>query len=221
MARGSNLYRRGAVYWWRRRLSFAVLEKSTITLSLSLLTRELSIARARGAAMTMASERLRMTIQQRISAGSVTPAVANAIFQQEMKAVLIAIIEVDAGLMVMPYNSGLPIGDRGRICIQQYWSGALQGGLRDAPGWTYADENWPKLTTEEKQHLMFAARQTPVRQELAQRAIALLLDAGVAVTPRNEAVAARVIIEARAKVAANALDPQWLGSGPIDLRGAI
>ena len=190
MARGTNLYRRGAVYWWRR-LSFAVLEKSTITLSLSLLTKELSIARARGAAMTMASERPMMTIQQTIAAGSVTPAVAKAIFQQEMKAALTAIIEVDAGLMVISYDSGLPTGERGRICIQQYWSGALQGGLRDAPGWTYADENWPKLSTEEKQHLMFAARRTPVRQELTQRAIALLLDAGVAVTPRNEAVAAR------------------------------
>lgn len=151
-----------------------------------------------------------MTIQQQISAGSVTPAVAKAIFQLEMKAALTAIIEVDAGLMAISYDSGLPSGDRGRIVIQQYWSGALQGGLRDAPGWTYADENWPKLTTEEKQHLMFAARRTPVRQELTQRAIALLLDAGVAVTPRNEAVAARVIIEARAKVAADALDPQWL-----------
>ena len=60
MAKPTNLYRRGAVYWWRRRLTFGVFERSTISLLLSLLTKELSIARARGAAMPMVSERLRM-----------------------------------------------------------------------------------------------------------------------------------------------------------------
>lgn len=56
-----------AVYWWRRSVSLRDLASPPIRLSLSLLTKELGIARGRSAAMTAPSETVRMSLYQRIA----------------------------------------------------------------------------------------------------------------------------------------------------------
>ncbi len=59
-----NVTRRGAVYWWRRRVRFAALDLHPITIAttVSLLTKDQVIARRRAAAMTGQSEVMRMTL---------------------------------------------------------------------------------------------------------------------------------------------------------------
>ena len=62
-----NVNRRGATYWWRRRVRFVGrLERPiTIVTTVSLLTKEQSVARRRAVAMTSRSEVVRMSFAQR------------------------------------------------------------------------------------------------------------------------------------------------------------
>jgi len=62
-----NTFRRGASIWWRRTMRLAGPVNAPITLSLSLLTKELGIARGRSVAMTAHSEKVRMSLYQRIA----------------------------------------------------------------------------------------------------------------------------------------------------------
>ena len=161
MARGSNLYRREAVYWWRRRLSLAISENSSINLSLSLLTKELSIARARGSAMTIVSERIRMSVHQRITAGTITSRQAQVIANEEARAYRSTLIMIDSNLVTEPKKMPVAPG-RGLVCLAQFWSGAEQGGLAEAPDQEYADRHWPCLEPHERTELIALVRRLPV-----------------------------------------------------------
>jgi hypothetical protein len=77
----TNTYRRAAVYWWRRTLRLATGPK---TLGLSLLMRELRIARGRAAAMTARSETVRMSLYNRIATERLTPDQQYRLFMEEM-----------------------------------------------------------------------------------------------------------------------------------------
>ncbi len=209
MARGTNLYRRGAVYWWRRRLTLAVLEKSPITLSLSLLTKELSIARARGAAMTMVSERLRMTIHEQLSSGKIAPAQAKSIYQDAVREMGSALLEMTGGL-TLESSPELPTSDRALVIVKEFWHSVAAEGIRAAPGWSYADRNWPALDEDEKSQLMFTARAICAKQKFEAQVIEALLAAGCEPTTRNQATAAKLIAEARAEAASRALQPGWI-----------
>ena len=63
-----NVNRRGATYWWRRRVRFVGrLERPiTIVTTVSLLTKDQSVARRRAVAMTSRSEVVRMSLYERI-----------------------------------------------------------------------------------------------------------------------------------------------------------
>ena len=63
-----NVTRRGAVYWWRRRVRFGgrLNDPITITTTVSLLTKDQAIARHRGAALTGHSEVTRVSLYDRI-----------------------------------------------------------------------------------------------------------------------------------------------------------
>ena len=217
MSRGMNLYRRGAVYWWRRRLTLAVLEKSPISLSLSLLTRELSIARARGAAMTMASEKIRMTIQQRISAGLMTADQASRIAVEEAKAFRTRLIMVDAELVSEPYI--LPVSpERSKVCLQQFWQGAEEGGLPETIDEAYAERHWPELVPSERKELLALVKRVQPDVGLWIDAATRLQEGGLDPTDVNVALAKRLIIRSRAEVARQAVQgdllQDWLMMSP-------
>lgn len=221
MARGSNLYRRGAVYWWRRRLSLAISENSTISLSLSLVTKELSVARARGSAMTIVSERIRMSVHQRITAGTITPGQAQAIANEEARAYRATLIMVDSSLVTEPEKMPVAPG-RSLLCLAQFWSGAEQGGLAEAPDQEYADLHWPSLEPHERTALIALVKRSPVGIVLESDAIDRLVAVGLEPTPLNLAIAKRLIIRARAIVARDAsagdLMGDWLDS--VSVSGA-
>lgn len=69
-----NVTRRGAVYWWRRRVRFAALNLDPITVvtMVSLQTKEQAVARRRGAAMTGRSEVVRMSLYEKIERDGLT-----------------------------------------------------------------------------------------------------------------------------------------------------
>lgn len=102
-----NTLRRDGVYWWRRTLCLARCDQRPITLSLSLLTKELSIARGRAAAMTAHSEKVRMSLYKRIQEDGLTPVQQKALFQQEMRDYRDALEhEVDRRSRLPPSSSG-------------------------------------------------------------------------------------------------------------------
>lgn len=210
MSKPTNLFRRGAVYWWRRRLTLSIFENLPISLSLSLLTRELSIARARGAAMTMASERLRVTIQQRIMAGVLTPEQANSIANAEAKAFRMQLMMVDANLVAEP--CALPVSpERSKWVLQQFWHGAQQGGLPDVIDQEYADHHWPDLTSDERQHLLELTRKAQPGFRLMFDAVDRLQEVGAEGTELNINLVKRLIVRARAEVARQAAEGDLLG----------
>ena len=209
MAKPTNLYRRGAVYWWRRRLNFAVPEKFPITLSLSLFTKELSMARTRGAAMTMVSERLRMTMHQQLLSGTLSAAQAKTIYQNAVRQMGSALLEMTGGL-TLDSSPEFPTSDRALVIVKEFWHSAAGAGIREAPDWTFADKNWPALDLEEKRHLIFAARTTGVKQKFETDVVAALVAVGTDPTARNQAIAAKLIAEARAVAARDALEPGWI-----------
>lgn len=81
-----NAFRRGAVYWWRRTTCLARSGKSLITLSLSLLTKELGVARGRAAAMTAQSEKVRMSLYKQVAREGLTHEQQRELVVREMRA---------------------------------------------------------------------------------------------------------------------------------------
>lgn len=81
-----NVNRRGATYWWRRRVRFVGrLERPiTIVTTVSLLTKDQSVARRRAVAMTGRSEVVRMSLYERIEQEGLTSEQVNHLFREEM-----------------------------------------------------------------------------------------------------------------------------------------
>lgn len=209
MSKPTNLFRRGAVYWWRRRLTLSVFGNLPISLSLSLLTRELSIARARGAAMTMASERLRMTIQQRIGAGLITPEQASRIANEEAKAFRTQLVMVDANLVSEPYLAPVT-PERSKLCLQQFWQGVQEGGLPETIDQAYAERHWPELGAAERDELLALVNRVQPAVGLLIDAATRLQEVGLEPTDINIALAKRLIIRSRAEIARQAAEGDLL-----------
>ncbi len=65
-----SVYRRGAVYWWRRRVTLGRFDKSSIMLRISLKTSDKAEAKRRAAALEMELEMVAVTLPQRSQAPS-------------------------------------------------------------------------------------------------------------------------------------------------------
>ena len=81
-----NVNRRGATYWWRRRVRFVgrLPRPITIVTTVSLLTKDQSVARRRAAAMTGRSEVVRMSLYERIEQEGLTSEQVNHLFREEV-----------------------------------------------------------------------------------------------------------------------------------------
>lgn len=179
--------------------------KISITLSLSLRTSDLRIARARGAAMTVMSERLRMTIQQKIARSEIGGADARQIMSEEMRRYCRTLARIDASMIGDPEQ--LSVGpDRSLVVFEQLWSGAERGGLIAHPDEFYADTYWPNLSKNEKQELRNVLQRCPPHLDLKRKAIAWLHDARIEASPGNIDIAVRLMVRARAQASKLAVD---------------
>jgi hypothetical protein len=80
-----NVFRRGGAYWWRRTLTWWDRDARSITLSLSLRTKDLGVARHRAAAMTAQSEVVRMRLYERVARDGLTVDQRDTVFRSEMR----------------------------------------------------------------------------------------------------------------------------------------
>ena len=130
-----NVNRRGATYWWRRRVRFVGrLERPiTIVTTVSLLTKDQSVARRRAVAMTSRSEVVRMSLYERIEQEGLTSEQVNQLFREEMVryrnmlAHQLAVIEKDACKVGL--RRRIEAGDPTFRAMSEAWSAAIRDGF--------------------------------------------------------------------------------------------
>jgi len=151
-----------------------------------------------------------MSIHQRITGGSITPALAQRIAADEARAYFSTLLIIDSSLALE--REPLPISPRrSLLCLEQFWNGAEQGGLPASIDEEYAKRYWPDLMDHERQALLDLTRRSPFEIALESDAIDRLVEQGLEPTPYNLAIAKRLIIRTRATTARNAAHGDVLG----------
>lgn len=197
-----NAFRRDATYWWRRTVRFAARDTRPISLALSLLTKELSIARGRSAAMTAHSEKVRMSLYQRVAAEGLSLEQQKMIFSGEMRAYRDALDHETARWDFDPALRAISVTDRDLMAFETLWAAFAQTGVEPAPSWDYADEHFHGLDEEERSRLRLLVFDTPtLAQSVGQETLDALRRAGVTPTDVNRSMAAKVLLTARAAAA--------------------
>jgi hypothetical protein len=133
MSLPSNVYRRGAVYWWRRTLQLCDPASKPITLGLSLLTRELRIARGRAAAMTARSETIRMSLYTRIAEDGLSADQQHRLFIDELTLYRNALVHEVARWEADPKLRDLSATDRDLQAFEALWGAFARTGIVEAP----------------------------------------------------------------------------------------
>lgn len=208
-----NVTRRGAVYWWRRRIRFAALNLDPITVvtMVSLQTKEQPVARRRGAAMTGRSEVVRMSLYEKIEREGLTVEQTTSLFQAEM---------VRYRNMLAHQLTALQTDGEGdvqaRFAQMLAIYAALNGdfaanGFADYMGIDYVggfDRRFSNLDEEARGHLSaLLGRADDLPKNLLGEARGLLGRVGIPANDDRAENARRIMCEARAVAAATYGDP--------------
>ncbi len=216
-----NVTRRGAVYWWRRRVRFAAsnFEPITIATTVSLLTKEQGVARWRGAALTQRSESLRMSLYDKIEREGLTAEQVTSLFQEEivryrnMLAHQYGLIQSDGEGDVqtrMAEMLGIYAALNADFAVNgfgDYMSIGYVGAF---------DERFANLDDEARGHLnAMLSRAGDLPAKLLTEARDLLGRVGIAADGDRIENARRIMCEARATAAATYNDPAIRGAADV------
>jgi hypothetical protein len=157
----SNIYRRGAVYWWRRTLRLAKCQSHHKTLGLSLLTRDLRIARGRAAAMTARSETVRMSLYDRIATEGLSSDQQYRLFMGEMTLYRNALVHEVARWQADADLRDISDPDRDLQAFETLWRAFAETGIVATPSRAYAEKHFFELDEEEQGRLCQLLAQTP------------------------------------------------------------
>lgn len=194
----TNTYRRGAVYWWRRTLRLAKNGDLPITLGLSLLTRELRIARGRAAAMTAHSETVRMSLYSRIAAEGLTQDQQYRLFMDEMTLYRNALVHLVAEWQADPDLSALSDHDRDLQAYETLWRTFAQTGIVEQPTRAFAEEHFVELDEEEAGQLRQLIIAMPgLKACFEKETETALARVKIAPSPANRALAGKLVMLAR------------------------
>ncbi|VXC74842.1 integrase [Sphingomonas sp. AX6] len=213
-----NVTRRGAVYWWRRRVRFAAgsLPPITVATTVSLLTKEQGIARRRGAALTGGSEDIRMSLYERIEREGLTAEQVTTLFQEEI-----------VRYRNMLAHQQTTIQEDGEGDVQKRMEQMLSiyaalnadfavNGFDDYMDIGYVggfNERFSNLDDESRAHLIaMLSRSGDLPKTLFSEAQKLLGRVDIAVTGDRAENARRIMCEARAIAAATYTDPNVRGA---------
>jgi integrase len=173
-----------------------------MSLALSLLTKELSIARGRSAAMTAHSEKVRMSLYQRVAAEGLSPDQQKMIFSGEMRAYRDALDHETARWNSDPALRAISATDRDLVAFETLWAAFAQTGVEPAPSWDYADEHFADLDEEERSRLRLLVRDTPtLARSVRQETLDAMVRAGVSATEFNRGLSAKLVMMARSAAA--------------------
>jgi len=216
-----NVTRRGAVYWWRRRVRFVApnFDPITIATTVSLLTKEQGVARRRGAALTERSEILRMSLYEEIEREGLTADQVTCLFQEE----------IVRYRNMLAHQQGLIQADgegdvQARMAQMLGIYAALNAdfalnGFGDYMGFGYVgalDERFANLDEESRGHLnSMLSRAGDLPAKLLTEARDLLARVGIAADGDRVENARRIMCEARATAAATYNDPTIRGAADV------
>lgn len=201
----SNLKRRGAAYWWRRKICLAGLGfsgKFSISSEFSLLTKELDHARGRSAAMTAYSERLRMSLRTQVAANGLDHETAAAIFVEEMRAYRNELVHLEAAWKSSPVYNTLSNTDDDFAVYQCLWQGIASDGLGVPRDWSFVERHFARFSEPMKVRIRGLLRDhADLPDTVREAAMARLNDQGLVANAFNTPVAADLVLQARAAAA--------------------
>ncbi|NJR79888.1 integrase [Sphingomonas corticis] len=208
-----NVTRRGAVYWWRRRVRFVAgdLPPITVVTMVSLQTKEQAVARRRGAAMTGRSEVVRMSLYEKIEREGLTADQATSLFQAEMLRYR-NMLAYQHSLIQADGEGNVPARFAQMLAIYAALNGDFAvNGFADYMGIDYVggfDQRFAGLDDEARGHLgALLGRAGDLPANLLAEARALMDRVGIAATGYRAENARRIMCEARAVAAATYDDP--------------
>ncbi|WP_278395418.1 hypothetical protein [Sphingobium yanoikuyae] len=198
----ANAFRRDAVYWWRRTICLPDRRTNPIRLSLSLLTKELSIARGRAGAMTAYSETVRMGLYQRIASEGLSPAQQKKLFADEMRLYRDALEHEQARWQADPNLRDVSDPARDLQAFEALWRAFSATGVIDRPSTHYARTHFLGLDEDEQNNLRLLLNDTPNFTANFQAEVTQALDrVGIPMTQTNLPLAMKIILEARTAAA--------------------
>ena len=146
-----NLKRRGAVYWWRRTISFTRLgfsDSRLISLEFSLFTKELDTARGRAAAMTAYSERLRMSFRENVAEFGLDEGAMADLFVTEMRCYRNELIHLESAWKMHPSWSRMSNRQDDLTVFEKLWTGIAEEGLGVPRDWDFVEKHFADFDEE-------------------------------------------------------------------------
>lgn len=198
MSAVQNVFRRGAAYWWRRTLKVANGRARPTTLCMSLGTRDLAVARRRGAAMTTRSEELRMNLYERAARDGLTSAQCDAVFRGEMRDYRRALVQLQSEWAINPQYQAVTDVDRDMAIFEATWSAFAKTGVIDgAPTPKYSVEQWPELDHDQRSAVRRLLAANRIRASLETETAARLAGLNITASPVTIATASKLVLQAR------------------------
>lgn len=207
MARTSiqNTKRRGAVYWWRRKISLTHLgyfSKRPINCEFSLFTKELNNARGRAAAMTAYSERLKMNFRDFVRQNGLDDKTRAKIFGAELQTYRNEIICLEGVWKANSVWSRVSNHDNDFAILEALWDGIAKEGIGVPLNWGFVERNFHHFDEETQSKIQFVLRNLKTLPESLRLAAQTRLEmANTSINAINIADAANLIVPARAEAA--------------------
>lgn len=204
----SNVIRRGATYWWRRRITFRrpLPHPRTVTVTVSLGTKEQALARMRGAAMTQRSEAVRMSLYEQIERDGLTSVEVEQLFKAEMVRYR-GMLSHQRQIIEQHYPDDAP--ERARRMLSTYAAfnaDFVANGFGDYMNFDYVGhfhDRFAGLEKEDRDNLYeMLSRAGDVPGNLLNEAIELLKKNGISPTQKRAELARRTMCESRMVAAA-------------------
>ncbi len=197
-----NVFRRGGAYWWRRTLTWWDGNARPITLSLSLGTKDLGVARHRAAAMTAQSEVVRMSLYERVERDGLTVEQRNAVLRAEMRAYRDGLEHLCARWQFRPAWAKVTDVDADLQVYEAIWGAFARTGVVDGmPSIAYAEEHFGDLTPEQRDAARRLVGSADLRHSLSRETAQRLETLGIGPNPTNMELATRLMLDARSQAA--------------------
>ena len=190
-----NVFRRGGAYWWRRTLRWLDGNTQAVTLTFSLGTKDLAVARHRAAAMTAQSEVVRMGLYERVARDGLTADQRHAIFRTEMRAYRDSLDHLSAEWQFKTSWAKVTDVDADLQVYEAIWGAFAETGVMDRASPQYADTHLHDLNQEQRDAAQRLISSLDIRRSLSRETAQRLDALGIEPNPTNMALATKIVLD--------------------------